>query len=397
MENRAGHFKQNKTKDPVYYSFVPKPMPPSPRVELTEEIITLLINANSRLLALESVIDHIPDKNLFVSMYVLKEALMSSQIEGTQATLEDVLDPMLEENANRNVTEVINYVKASEYAIERLNTLPLSNRLIKEVHKILMDGVRGQESNPGEFRHSQNWVGRSGSTLSNATFIPPTPADMKSAMSELEQYIHKSDEIFLLGSDLNQFFLTADKIDPLIKIALIHYQFETIHPFLDGNGRIGRLLILLYLLEKKILSAPILYISYFLKANRTEYYDRLMEVRLKGHFEQWVQFFLHAVLESAIDALNKITRFSSLFGNHLRLIQEYKGSKNIMRVFEYIKANPIIEINKTAVALELSYNTIATVVKILVEMQILVQVDSKKRNRVFMYESYLEILREGTN
>ena len=209
--------------------------------------------------------------DLFVSMYVRKEALLSSQIEGTQCTLDDILNPLMEENTNRNVSDVVNYIKATEFALNRLHSLPLCNRLIKETHAVLMEGVRGQEKSPGEFRYSQNWIGGQGSTIQNARYIPPNPEDMQTAMSDLEKYMN--------GDDL---------LDPLIQAALIHYQFETTHPFLDGNGRVGRLLITLFLMEKGILSRPALYISYFLKMNRIEYYDRMTQVRKTGDYEQWV-------------------------------------------------------------------------------------------------------------
>ena len=248
MNNRAGHWKTNLSGEMAYQSFVPSPLPPTPPLEMTEDILELLIKANSQLAILESVATRIPNVNLFVSMYVRKEALMSSQIEGTQATLEDVLDPLIEANTNRNVADVVNYIKATEYAIRRLHDLPLCNRLIKEAHAVLMEGVRGQEKSPGEFRCSQNWIGGQGSTLRNARYIPPSPDDMIEAMSDLEKYIN-----------------AEDRLDNLIRAALIHYQFETIHPFLDGNGRIGRLLITLFLMEKKVLTTPSLYISYFLK------------------------------------------------------------------------------------------------------------------------------------
>ena len=253
MDNRAGHYRTNLSGEMAYNSFVPSPLPPVPPIVLTEDIVELLIRANSRIAVLESIATRIPNVELFVSMYVRKEALMSSQIEGTQATLEDVLDPMLDANTNHNVADVVNYVKATESAIKRLTELPLCNRLIKETHAVLMSGVRGQEKNPGEFRRSQNWIGGQGSTLKNARYIPPSPDDMVEAMSDLEKYINVDDDM-----------------NALIRAALIHYQFETIHPFLDGNGRVGRLLITLFLIEKKVLTTPALYISYFLKKNRIE-------------------------------------------------------------------------------------------------------------------------------
>lgn len=364
----------------AYKSFVPTPLPPKPSIELTEDMISLLIKANSQLAVLESIATRIPNVELFISMYVRKEALMSSQIEGTQATLEDVLDPMIEANTNRNVADVVNYIKATEFAIKRLHELPLCNRLIKETHAVLMEGVRGQEKSPGEFRRSQNWIGGKGSTLKNARYIPPSPDDMIEAMSDLEKYINADDEL-----------------DALIRAALIHYQFETIHPFLDGNGRVGRLLITLFLMEKKVLSTPALYISYFLKKNRVEYYDRMTEVRAKGNYEQWVTFFLRALLESAEDATATIDELIALHDKNAAVISGMgRAAKNAMLVFEYLEANPIIEIRKTAEALSITFNTASSAVKRLTDAGILVQTTNASRNRTFAYEDYLSILRKGT-
>lgn len=380
MDNRAGHLITSLSGEMAYKSFVPTPLPPKPSIELTEDMINLLIKANSQLAVLESIATRIPNVELFISMYVRKEALMSSQIEGTQATLEDVLDPMIEANTNRNVADVVNYIKATEFAIKRLHELPLCNRLIKETHAVLMEGVRGQEKSPGEFRRSQNWIGGQGSTLKNARYIPPSPDDMLEAMSDLEKYINADDEL-----------------DALIRAALIHYQFETIHPFLDGNGRVGRLLITLFLMEKKVLSTPALYISYFLKKNRVEYYDRMTEVRAKGNYEQWVTFFLRALLESAEDATATIDELIALHDKNAAVISGMgRAAKNAMLVFEYLEANPIIEIRKTAEALSITFNTASSAVKRLTDAGILVQTTNASRNRTFAYEDYLSILRKGT-
>lgn len=380
MDNRAGHLITNLSGEMAYKSFVPTPLPPKPSIELTEDMINLLIKANSQLAVLESIATRIPNVELFISMYVRKEALMSSQIEGTQATLEDVLDPMIEANTNRNVADVVNYIKATEFAIKRLHELPLCNRLIKETHAVLMEGVRGQEKSPGEFRRSQNWIGGQGSALKNARYIPPSPDDMIEAMSDLEKYINADDEL-----------------DALIRAALIHYQFETIHPFLDGNGRVGRLLITLFLMEKKVLSTPALYISYFLKKNRVEYYDRMTEVRAKGNYEQWVTFFLRALLESAEDATATIDELIALHDKNAAVISGMgRAAKNAMLVFEYLEANPIIEIRKTAEALSITFNTASSAVKRLTDAGILVQTTNASRNRTFAYEDYLSILRKGT-
>lgn len=380
MDNRAGYLKTNLSEEMAYQSFVPRPLPPIPSVELTEEMLGLLIKANSKLAVLESIATRIPNVALFISMYVRKEALMSSQIEGTQATLEDVLNPLIEANTNRNVTDVVNYIKATEFAIKRLHTLPLCNLLIRETHAVLMEDVRGQEKNPGEFRTSQNWIGGQGSTLKNARYIPPCPEDMAKAMSDLEKYINEKD-------DLNV----------LVRAALIHYQFETIHPFLDGNGRIGRLLITLFLMEKKVLSTPALYISYFLKKNRVEYYDRMTEVRLKGNYEQWVNFFLLALVESAEDAAVTIDKLVALHDKNAALISGMgRAAKNAMLVFDYLEANPIIEIRKTAEALGITFNTASSAVRRLTDAGILMQTTNASRNRTFAYEDYLTVLREGT-
>lgn len=380
MNDRAGYWKTNLSGEMAYQSFMPSPLPPTPPIEISEDILEQLIKANSQLAILESVATRIPDVDLFVSMYVRKEALMSSQIEGTQATLEDVLDPLIEDNTNRNVADVVNYIKATEYAIRRLHELPLCNRLLKETHAILMEGVRGQEKNPGEFRCSQNWIGGKGSTLRNAKYIPPSPDDMTEAMSDLEKYINAD-----------------DRLDGLIRAALIHYQFETIHPFLDGNGRIGRLLITLFLMEKKILTTPALYISYFLKKNRVEYYDRMTEVRSKGNYEQWVKFFLQAIAESAKDAIAAIDELTALHDKNVDLVAGMgRASKNAMLVFRYLEANPIIEIGKTAEALGITFGTASNVVERLSSAGILEQTTTGRRNRTFAYKDYLAILRKGT-
>lgn len=380
MKNRAGYLKTNLSGEMAYKFYVPNPLPPTPSLEMTEDVLGLLIEANSKLAALESVSTRIPNVDLFVSMYVRKEALLSSQIEGTQATLEDVLDPLITINTNREVADVINYIKATEFAIRRLEKFPLCNRLIKETHAVLMEGVRGQEKDPGEFRHSQNWIGGQGSTLRDARYIPPSPEDMIQAMSDLEKYIN-----------------AEDNLDYLIRAALIHYQFETIHPFLDGNGRVGRLLITLFLMEKKVLTTPVLYISYFLKRNRVEYYDRMTEVRDKGNYEQWVKFFLQALAESAEDAMATIDKLTALHDKNISIISNMgRVAKNALLVFEYLEKNPIIEIGKTSEALGISFNTVSSAVRRLVAEGILKQIVNGNRNRVFAYEDYLAILRKGT-
>jgi Fic family protein len=264
-----------------------------------------------------------------------------------------------------------------------MKELPLCSRLLRETHGVLMENVRGQEKTPGEFRTSQNWIGGHGSTLRNARYIPPPPEDMAEAMSALENYMNRDEKY--------------GGLDILIRAALIHYQFETIHPFLDGNGRIGRLLVTLFLMDKGILSAPVLYISYSLKRNRAEYYDRLMYVREQGNYEQWVRFFLTAVLEAANDAIVTIDKLVSLHDRNSLLIQKLgRSAKTASNLFKYLEENPIIEIKRTAEALGMAFNTVSGAVNKLCEIGILKQTNKAQRNRRFSYEEYLDILRIGT-
>ena len=375
---RSGEYVSNLSGEAMYKSFRPAPLPPV--IDMDNEMVSLLTSATKVLATLDTLSSYIPNMNLFVSMYVRKEALLSSQIEGTQATLEDVLDPLVEKNANQNVADVVNYIKATEFALERMNTLPLCNRLIKETHEVLMSGVRGQEKNPGEFRTSQNWIGAAGSSLKNARYIPPNPEDMINAMSDLEKYINSD-----------------DSLDLLIQAALFHYQFETIHPFLDGNGRVGRLLITLFLMEKKVLNSPALYISYYLKKNRIEYYDRMSEVRNKDNYEQWIKFFLNAIKESADESVETIKKLSELHDANIKKIDAMgRASKNARAVFDYLEQNPIIDIGKTAEELNLAFSTVSLAVNRLVDAGILIQTNNANRNRVFAYEDYLVILRKDT-
>ena len=381
MNNRAGAFVSNLTGEMAYQSFRPAPLPPNPPIALSGELVAKLVDANKKLAALDGLSARIPNMDLFVSMYVRKEALLSSQIEGTQCTLDDILNPLMEENTNRNVSDVVNYIKATEFALNRLHSLPLCNRLIKETHAVLMEGVRGQEKSPGEFRYSQNWIGGQGSTIQNARYIPPNPEDMQTAMSDLEKYMNGD-----------------DSLDPLIQAALIHYQFETTHPFLDGNGRVGRLLITLFLMEKGILSHPALYISYFLKMNRIEYYDRMTQVRKTGDYEQWVMFFLQALSDSAGDAIQTIDALTALHNQSVAKLGAFskRQQTNLLKLFAYIETNPIIDIQKTAAALGLSYNTVSKMVTILVDEGILWQTDKAGKAKIYSYADYLDILRKDT-
>lgn len=381
MNTRAGRYINNLSGDMSYQSFKPAPLPPVPSLTLNNEIVFKLVEASKNLTLLDALASFVPNINLLVSMYVRKEALLSSQIEGTQCTLDDIFDPLIEENTNQNVSDVVNYIKATEYALDRLNTLPLCNRLIKEAHRILMEGVRGQEKSPGEFRYSQNWIGGQNSNIKTARYIPPNVLDMQEAMSDLEKYINSD-----------------DSLDPLIQAALIHYQFETIHPFLDGNGRIGRLLITLFLIEKKVISCPSLYISYFLKMNRIEYYDRMSQVRKTGDYEQWVLFFLQALADSSSDAIDTIDKLTKLHNNSINILDDIslRQKTNVLKVFNYLEKNPIIDIQKTTNALSLSYNTVAKAVLLLTDKGILRQSAKSGKTKIYSYFDYLDILRKDT-
>lgn len=374
--NRAGQYITALGGVVSYKAYKPNPLPPSPIIEMDTEMVTLLSKAHNYLGKLDMMSELIPDMNMFLSAYVRKEALLSSQIEGTQATLEDVLNPNVNIAVNLEVNDVINYVNALNFAIEKMKELPVCNRLLCEAHRVLMQGVRGQEKNPGEFRHSQNWIGASNSNLKTARFIPPTVEDMQTAMSDLEKFINDYD------------------MDILLKTSLIHYQFETIHPFLDGNGRIGRMLITLILLANGILHRPVLYLSLYLKTNRIEYYDRLSEVRTKGNYEQWIKFFLHGIIETCEDGIKTIESINSLIKmDEKKLVQK---TETISKVFDYIKEHPIITIGGAATALNLSFNGVSNAVKKMVEVNILKEMTTKARDRVFEYTSYIDILKSGT-
>ncbi len=378
--DRGGEYVPNLTGEASYRSFRPSPLPPTPPLILNEDTTQLLIDANRRLSELDTTASLIPSTDLFVSMYVRKEALMTSQIEGTQCTLDDILDPELDANANLEVGDVVRYVDAAQFAVERLNTLPLCNRLLRETHARLLAGVRGQDKEPGAFRRSQNWIGPAGCGLKDARYIPPNVTDMEAALSDLERYINES-----------------EAYDPLVQAALIHYQFETIHPFLDGNGRIGRLLILLYLLDRKLLSKPVIYVSCFLKKNQVEYYDRMSEVRRSGNYEQWVHFFLEAVRAAAEDAVTTIRQLSDLHDRNLSALPPSRRAVDqTRRLFAYVEQHPIIDIRRTAQALSVSYNTAANAVQKLVRQGILAETTSAARNRVFAYQMYLDVLRRDT-
>jgi len=366
-----------------YKAFSPAPLPPAnPPLLQDEELTQLLAQANLAIGRLSGLSAIIPDPDLFVYLYVRKEALLSSQIEGTQCSLEDVLNPDVEpisDSLHHDLAEVSNYVKAMNAGLKRLEKLPIGTRLIKEMHAILMKRVRESNKTPGEFRRSQNWIGRPDATLATAEFVPPPPEDVDPLMSDLEKFIHQD-----------------DRTPVLIKAALIHAQFETIHPFLDGNGRLGRLLITYLLCYWKVLDKPLLYISYHFKANRTEYYAKLMNIRMRGEWEAWVKFFLRGVTESAEMATQTATEVHHLHLKDREHIHNSKPSASILSVYERFCREPILTNAILVERLESTKPRVQRALDALVEMGLLHEVSGKKRGRRYAYKKYLDILTRDT-
>jgi Fic family protein len=367
-----------------YKAFVPTPLPPNPPLTQDEELQHLLSQSTLAVGKLAGLSSVIPDPDLFVYLYVRKEALLSSQIEGTQCSLEDILnqesEPLSESTSSQDIEEVSSYVKAMNAGLVRLATLPVSTRLMKEIHATLMKGVRGSNKTPGEFRRTQNWIGRPGSTLMNAEFVPPPPEEVDRLMSELEKFIQ-----------------ATDRTPPLIKVALIHAQFETIHPFLDGNGRLGRLLITYLLCLWKVLDKPLLYLSYFFKANRTEYYARLMDVRLRGDWEAWIKFFLRGVHESAEVAVVAATEIHRLHTRDRSVLQKTSPTTTCMLVYEQFCHNPILSNAVLVKRIDSTVPTVQRALDDLLKQKLIVEISGKKRGRKYAYREYLDILTRDTN
>lgn len=377
--NRSGAYVMQPTG---YRAFIPKPLPPHPRTKIEGDLQNLLSKADMALARLDGMAEILPNVDLFIAMFVKKEALLSSQIEGTQASLEDLFEFESGEKLDNvnDVTDVVNYVKALNYGIERLAHLPMSLRLIREIHALLLKGTRGSTRRPGEFKKSQNWIGPPAATLNEATFVPPPPHEALQAMGELERYMHEK-----------------AKLPPLIDCALLHYQFETIHPFLDGNGRMGRLLITFYLYWKGCLHKPLLYLSYYFKRNRQEYYDRLNMVRNTGNFEQWVAFFLRGIIETSGAAVETARKILELQSSHRKLLWEKKISSPIaVGILERLFYTPAVSINEIAGQFGISYQAASTLVNQLEKAGILKEVTGKKRDKRYVYDDYLKILTGGT-
>lgn len=375
MENRAGVFMSQPSG---YVSFIPKKLPPAPPIQFDKEMLKLLSDADRKLGRLDGITQILPNPELFVAMYVQKEAVLSSQIEGTQASLTDVLDSGSDSN-NLDVGEIVNYVSAMNYGLKRIKEFPLCLRLIREIHAKLLEVGRGSNRNPGEFRNSQNWIGPAGCTLTNATFVPPTVSDMQQALADLEN-----------------FFYADDELPSLIKIALIHAQFESIHPFLDGNGRVGRLLITFWLCSEQILSEPLLYLSYYFKLYRTEYYDRLMEVRKQGKWEEWIKFFLRGISYVSDEATESAKNIIALKDNYSKILSSYSNS-NYLKLFNNLFVSPFISKNQAAELLSTSYPTASAIIEEFISLNILVDITpNQQRNKRYCFADYVDILNRGT-
>jgi Fic family protein len=364
-----------------YNAFIPAPLPPNPPLQIDEEFARLLSDADRAIGRLDGLATILPNPNLFVAMYVRQEALLSSQIEGTQSTLEEVLQFEIEADSKevpKDVQEVVNHISAMNYGLKRLEDLPLSLRLLREIHERLMQGVRGGERTPGEFRTSQNWIG--GHSPSNATFVPPPVHDMRTALDNLEKFLH----------DTTSFPL-------LVHCGLAHAQFETIHPFLDGNGRMGRLLITFLLCERGALHRPLLYLSHYLKLHRALYYDRLMAIRNDGDWEGWLKFFLRGVCAASEEAAKTAKSIVRLREAHRQLVAERLAEEKLaatpydMVLLEHLYQQPIVHIGWVAERLNCVFATASKVVERFVELGLLQEMTGFQRNRRFRYGPYLAL------
>lgn len=381
QSTRAGRYV---TQSAGFRAFIPAALPPDPPVDLSGELQGLLSDADRGLGRLDGSVLTLPNPDLFVFMYVRKEAVLSSQIEGTQSSLQDLLaaEAHLMGGAQRptDVDEVVNYVAAMKHGLRRLRALPVSIRLIREIHEQLMRGVRGGQLTPGELRRSQNWIGAGGVSLNEASFVPPPPDVVPAALGELERFLHRDDHL-----------------PALVKIGLAHAQFETIHPFLDGNGRVGRLLISFLLTERDILHQPVLYLSHWFRRYRSEYYDRLQAVRDAGDWEGWLRFFLRGVCDVSAEATDTARRILLMREEHRTAITESLGraAANGHRVLEMLYQTPIIAVTDVERVNGTTFAAANTLVEKFERLGILKEVTGFARNRRFRYEPYVALFAEG--
>jgi len=362
-----------------YRAFIPASLPPEPPVAISDEMQVLLSQADRALGRLDGSIQTLPNADLFVAMYVRKEAVLSSQIEGTQSSLADLLAAeaeILGADRPRDVDELINYVRAMNHGLRRLADLPVSVRLVREIHEELLHGARGHNLTPGRIRERQNWIGPPGSTLSSATFVPPPPEEVPHALAELERFVHSDSGLPLL-----------------LKIGLVHAQFETIHPFLDGNGRVGRLLITFLLCEKGVLHKPVLYLSHYLKAHQAEYYQRLQAVRDAGAWEEWLTFFLRGIVSTCGEATETARRILALREADRMTIANRlsRMAGRAYRVLDRLYERPIITVNEVRELTATTYPAANDLVRRLAEESILVEMTGHARNRRFRYDRYIDL------
>ena len=379
---RLGRFVETPVAGEVVRAFVPPPLPPAPVIDVLA-LLERLSRAERALGRLDGITMLLPRQDLFLYMYVRKEAVLSSQIEGTQSTLSDLLRFETEAQAGQpidDIREVSNYVDAMMYGLERLEELPLSLRLIREMHERLLHSGRGGTKSPGEFRRSQNWIG--GTRPGNALFVPPPPTELDACLDALERFMHESES----------------RLPALIKAGLLHVQFETIHPFLDGNGRIGRLLVTLYLCVNGVLRKPLLYLSLYLKTHRADYYRLLQEVREHGAWEAWLDFFLAGVADTANQAFDAATRIVELFKeDRERITAKSDRAGSALRVHDLFQQNPFLTANRLVEQTGLSAPTVNAALADLERLGVIDEVTGKRRGRVFGYRQYLAILSEGTD
>ena len=355
-----------------YVAFEPAPLPPVPPIDAAR-LQYPLSQADLALGRLDGTTRILPNPDLFVAMYVRREAVLSSQIEGTQASLTDLLSFEAEDNQDNplDVEEVVNYIRAMNHGLERLASFPLSLRLICEIHERLMQGVRGQDRQPGQFRTSQNWVGSGGASMTEAAYVPPPPRLVMTALGDLESFLHDT------------------SLPPLLQAGLAHAQFETIHPFLDGNGRVGRLLITFLLCHRDAISKPLLYLSHFLKRRRQEYYDRLQAIRTGGRWEEWLEFFLLGVQQVANEARKTAGKIIALRETHReRLSAQGRSSGNQLRTLDYLFENPMVTPRRLELSLVVTFATANKVLARMENLGLLIEATGQRRNRRFIYEPY---------
>ena len=373
---RAGRF----LRSDGYEYFVPAPLPPAPPVQFDNELLSLLSRADLALGRLDGVIQTVPDPGLFVAMSVRQEAVLSSQIEGTQSTLEDLLNIELEPRSGSvgDVGEIVNYVSAMNYGLERLPEFPLSLRLIREIHGELLRSGRGASRRAGDFRDQQNWLGAGRVPIERATYVPPPVPEMRAALDEFERFLHDD-----------------HKLPDLIYVGLAHAQFETIHPFFDGNGRVGRLLITFLLLHRGALHRPLLYLSVYLKENRAEYYDRLTAIRRSGDWEGWLRFFLRGVAETAGEATTTAQRIFELRERHRAQVLNEQLGPNALKLLSILFASPIVNVNLVSSRLGVTFATANKLIGRFEDLGLVREITGQRRSRRFRYDPYLRLFHTG--